>query len=142
MGVGYIIGWNTSLMMGRRRIVGGIHYISAHRVQSVPSRQLRSIPVRSPINEMSPEQIWKNYIKYIGAGRCRDRRCHRPLSCDSLHLGFTLCFHQTVSSGNGATRRQNLRSPRTERDTPDLGPSAIGIVLLILFIWLVPDPSV
>lgn len=135
MGVGYIIGWHTSLMM----VGGGLMaaFIISPLIAFVGSVASTPIyPGTIPINEMSPEQIWKNYVKYIGAGAVATGGViglfrALPSIWDSLSASIKQLAAERTTSGEKAV------VPRTERDTP-ISIVGIGIVLLILFIWLVP----
>jgi putative OPT family oligopeptide transporter len=67
MGVGYIIGWQTSVIMA----AGGL--LSSFIIGPIIAFAGRSAseaiyPATHLIREMSPAEIWRSYIKYIGAG--------------------------------------------------------------------------
>ncbi len=135
MGVGYIIGWQTSLMM----VGGGLmaSFIISPLIAFIGSVASAPIyPGTIPINEMSPELIWKNYIKYIGAGAVATGGViglFRALP--SIWESLTASIKQLAAERGGSGAKVEI--PRTERDTP-ISIVGIGIVVLILFIWLVP----
>ena len=135
MGVGYIIGWQTSLIM-----VGGgllasfvispiIAFIGSHAVQAI-------YPGTVSISEMSTYDIWKNYIKYMGAGAVATGGIVGlirafPAIWDSIRASIKqLASERFGGDGGGAI-------PRTERDTP-ITIVGLGTIALIIFIWLVP----
>ncbi len=135
MGVGYIIGWHTSLIM-----VGGgllaafvispiIAFIGASGTQPI-------YPGTVPISEMDPTAIWKNYIKYMGAGAVATG------GVLGLIRAFPSIWHSLTASIKQLTSERSSSGQtgpvlRTERDTP-ITVVGIGSLLLILFIWLVP----
>ncbi len=135
MGVGYIIGWQTSLIM-----VGGglmasfvispiIAFIGAH--VTVPI-----YPGTIPINEMSTVDIWKNYIKYMGAGAVAAGGIvglirALPAIWESLSASFKQLASERLQNNHDATIE------RTERDTP-ITIVGLGSIALVIFIWLVP----
>ncbi|MBP9212233.1 MAG: oligopeptide transporter, OPT family, partial [Bacteroidetes bacterium] len=135
MGVGYIIGWHTSLIM-----VGGgllaafvispiIAFIGAAGTQPI-------YPGTVPISEMDPTAIWKNYIKYMGAGAVATG------GVLGLIRAFPSIWHSLTASIKQLTSERTSSGQtgpvlRTERDTP-ITVVGIGSLLLILFIWLVP----
>jgi len=135
MGVGYIIGWQTSLIM-----VGGgllasfvispiIAFIGQHAPQAI-------YPSTVPISEMSTFDIWKNYIKYMGAGAVATGGIVGlfrafPAIWDSIRASIK----QLASERLGNTTSGTI--PRTEQDTP-ITIVGLGTIALIIFIWLVP----
>ncbi|MBI1804550.1 MAG: oligopeptide transporter, OPT family [Ignavibacteriae bacterium] len=135
MGVGYIIGWQTSLIM-----VGGgllasfvispiIAFIGQHATQAI-------YPSTVPISEMSTYDIWKNYIKYMGAGAVATGGIVGlfrafPAIWDSIRASIKQLTTERLGNTDGGT------IPRTERDTP-ITLVGLGTIALIIFIWLVP----
>lgn len=135
MGVGYIIGWQTSLIM-----VGGglmasfiispiIAFIGQHVTQAI-------YPGTIPISQMSTGQIWLFYIKYMGAGAVATGGIAGlarafPAILDSL----TASIKQLAGERIGNDQQGAVL--RTERDTP-ITVVGLGSLALILFIWLVP----
>jgi uncharacterized oligopeptide transporter (OPT) family protein len=93
-------------------------------------------PGTVPIAEMSPADIWRNYIKYMGAGAVATGGIvglvrALPAIWDSITASIKQLAGERF--GGGATGH----IPRTERDTP-ITVVGIGIVVLILFIWIAP----
>jgi len=135
MGVGYIIGWHTSLIM-----VGGgllasfvispiIAFIGTHAPQAI-------YPGTVPISEMSTTDIWKNYVKYMGAGAVATG------GIVGLFRAFPAIWDSITASIKQLAKERggNSHAPvvlRTERDTPITVVGA-GSLALVIFIWLVP----
>ncbi len=135
MGVGYIIGWQTSLIM-----VGGglmasfiispiIAFIGQHATQAI-------YPGTIPIGQMSTGQIWLYYIKYMGAGAVATGGIAGlarafPAIWDSI----TASIKQLAGERMGNNHQTTVL--RTDRDTP-ITIVGLGSLALIIFIWLVP----
>ncbi len=136
MGVGYIIGWQTSLIM----VGGGLmaSFIISPIISFIGQTATQPIyPGTVPISEMSTTDIWRNYIKYMGAGAVATGGILGlfrafPAIWDSL----TASIKQLASerSGNG---KSDSHVERTERDIP-ITIVGLGTLALIVFIWLVP----
>ena len=135
MGVGYIIGWQTSLIM-----VGGglmasfiispiIAFIGSHVTQAI-------YPGTVPIGEMSTYDIWRYYIKYMGAGAVATGGIIGlfrafPAIWDSITASIKQLAGERFGNDHAVTIE------RTERDTP-ITIVGFGTLALILFIWLMP----
>src|SRR5262249_50397942 len=67
LGVGYIIGWRSSVLM-----VAGGALASLVLIRTIAlfgeGRATALYPASIPISQMGPDEIWGNYIRYIGAG--------------------------------------------------------------------------
>jgi putative OPT family oligopeptide transporter len=135
MGVGYIIGWQTSVIM----VAGGLlsSFIIGPIIAFAGAGSSEAIyPATRLIREMSPDEIWRFYTKYIGAGAVATggivglARAF-PAIWDSLRASM----RQLAGEGTGIAGGSSL--PRTERDTP-ITVVAIGSLALALFIWLMP----
>lgn len=136
MGVGYIIGWHTSLIM----VGGGLlaAFVISPIIAFIGATSATPIyPGTVPISEMGTTDIWRNYIKYMGAGAVATGGVLGLIRAfPSIWNSLTASFKQLASErGNNASSGGIV--PRTERDTP-ITVVGIGSLLLILFIWLVP----
>ncbi len=135
MGVGYIIGWRTSLLM----VGGGLmaSFIISPIIAFIGKVATTPIyPGPIPINEMSTYDIWRYYIKYMGAGAVATGGIVGlfrafPAIWDSLSASIK----QLASERGG--NKSTVSVERTERDTP-ISIVGIGCIALIVFIWLVP----
>ncbi|MFN0156999.1 MAG: OPT family oligopeptide transporter [Bacteroidota bacterium] len=135
MGVGYIIGWHTSLLM----VGGGLmaSFIISPIIAFIGKAAVEPIyPGTTLISDMSTYDIWRNYIKYIGAGAVAAGGVIGlirafPAIWDSLKASV-----KQLAGERGGNQDRTL-IPRTERDTP-ITVVGIGSLILVLFIWLVP----
>jgi putative OPT family oligopeptide transporter len=135
MGVGYIIGWQTSVIM----VAGGL--LSSFIIGPIIAFAGKSAsevvyPATKLIREMSPEEIWRYYIKYIGAGAVAMGGVlglfrALPAIWDSLRASIKQLAGEHFGNGGGSLIE------RTERDTP-ISVVALGSLALVLFIWIVP----
>ncbi len=135
MGVGYIIGWRTSLLMvgGGLLAAFAISPIIAF-IGAVGSQPI--YPGTVPISEMGSYDIWKNYIKYMGAGAVATGGVVGLIrAMPSIWHSLTASVKQLANErSTTATAGPMLR---TEKDTP-ISIVGIGSIALILFIWLMP----
>ena len=135
MGVGYIIGWQTSVIM----VAGGLlsSFIIGPIIAFAGAASNEAIyPATRLIREMSPDEIWRYYTKYIGAGAVATGGIVGlfravPAIWDSLRASI----RQLAGEGSGVAGGALI--PRTERDTP-ITVVALGSLALALFIWLLP----
>src|SRR6185503_7393882 len=134
MGVGYIIGYRSSALM-----VGGGALASLVLIPAIglfgEGRSALLYPGTMPIGEMGPDDIWSNYIRYIGAGAVAaggiiNLARALPTIIDSFRASFRDL--RLVRSGEGSSGR------RTERDIP-ITVVLVGSVLLALAMTVVPQ---
>jgi putative OPT family oligopeptide transporter len=133
IGVGYIIGYRTSLMMVAGSILASFVLVPII-VLFGANLTTPLAPASDLISKMSPGQIWSGYVKHIGAGAVAAGGIFAlaralPSIVTSIQASFGAVF--------GARDASGVAVPRTERDTPMpvLILGAIGIVTLI---WAVP----
>jgi putative OPT family oligopeptide transporter len=135
MGVGYIIGWETSVIM----VAGGLlsSFILGPLIAFAGRTATEAIyPATKLIHDMSPYEIWRSYIKYIGAGAVATGGIlglvrALPAIWDSLRASVKQFASERFGGGD------SLAIERTERDTP-ITIVAFGSLFLVFFIWLVP----
>jgi len=135
MGVGYIIGYRTSLIM----VAGGLlsSFVIGPILAFAGQTSTTSIyPGTSIIPEMGPGEIWRSYIKYIGAGAVATGGVlglirALPAIWDSLSASLKQLTHEGLGGGD----RQLMK--RTERDMPII-VVLVGTALITIFIWLFP----
>lgn len=131
LGVGYIIGPRiTALMFAGSALAwwGIIPLIMVFGLGTVPV-----YPSAVPVVEMSADDIWNQYVRYIGAGTLAVGGILSlvriiPLLYKTLRVSFkelTSGFHE----------RAHL--PRTEKDI-SLRWLLLGTLAIILFLWLFP----
>jgi putative OPT family oligopeptide transporter len=135
MGVGYIIGYRTALIMAGGGIMAS--FIISPIIAFIGSIAAQPIyPGTVPISDMSTVDIWRNYIKYMGAGAVAAGGIvglikASPAIWDSLKASVQQLAGERRKSGGIAAVL------RTEKDTP-ITIVAFGTLALIVFIWLVP----
>jgi putative OPT family oligopeptide transporter len=135
MGVGYIIGWQTSVIM----VAGGLlsSFIIGPIIAFAGKSATEAIyPATKLISQMSPYEIWRSYIKYIGAGAVATGGIvglfrALPAIWDSLRASVKQLTKERFGNGGHSLIE------RTERDTP-ITVVAFGSLALVFFIWLVP----
>ena len=135
LGVGYIIGPKIGAVM----LAGGIlsSWILTPAIVLFGSGLKEPLfPATTLISEMSPHEIWKNYVLYIGAGAVATGGIislfqSLPTIVRSAAAGFRSFRQSGVSGGKVAV-------PRTEQDLP-LSFVVVGSLLLIVAIWLTPS---
>jgi putative OPT family oligopeptide transporter len=130
LGVGYLIGTDISLMMGAGGILAALVLMPA--IKLFGSAAAAPIyPATKLIAEMTPSELWDQYVLYIGAGAVASG-------------GIISLFKSLPTIAGGAVRGlQNLRSSgaaltrplRTERDLPMwvVGAGALVLVLACTF---------
>lgn len=135
MGVGYIIGYRTSLIM----VAGGLlsSFVIGPILAFAGQTSTSAIyPGTSIIPEMGPRDIWLGYIRYIGAGAVATGGVlglfrAMPAIWDSLSASFKQLAHEGLGSGD----RHLMK--RTERDMP-VSVVLVGTLAITVFIWFFP----
>lgn len=131
MGVGYIIGWRTSLMMVAGSLLASFVLVPLIVVFGANLTEPLA-PAVDLISTMAPGDVWSNYVKHIGAGAVA--------AGGVFALARALpSIGKSLSASLGALRggREAARPVRTERDTP-LAVLGFGALAIVAFIWLVP----
>ena len=134
LGVGYIIGYRSSALM-----VGGSVLASLVLIPSIAlfgeGRSTVLYPASMLISQMDTDDIWRNYIRYIGAGAVAaggiiNLARAMPTIVDSFRASFR-DIRLPGREAPGTVRR-------TERDIP-ITVVLAGCVLLALAMTLVPQ---
>lgn len=120
MGVGYIIGYRSSAIMVGGGLLSWLVLIPAIALFG-EGRAAPLYPSTVPIAEMTSDEIWSRYIRYIGAGAVAAGGIINllkalPTIIDSFRASFRDLRLGAAGGGEGR--------PRTERDIP------ISVVLL------------
>jgi putative OPT family oligopeptide transporter len=138
MGVGYIIGYRSAALM-----VGGGALASLVLIPAIglfgEGRALPLYPGTVPIGEMGADEIWSNYIRYIGAGAVAAGGIINlvramPTIIDSFRASFRDMRLMRAGEGGGGAR--------TERDIPItvvLGATGVLAMVLALALTFVPQ---
>jgi putative OPT family oligopeptide transporter len=133
LGVGYIVGIRTTSLL----FAGGAlaWWVIIPVIHMFGTGDVTIFPGKSPVSMMSPDEIWSNYVRYIGAGAIGVGGLLSlfkiaPLIGKTLKVGFDELF-QGFSLGKG-------KEPiRTDRDI-SLRWLILGSIAIILTLWLFP----
>ncbi|MBL8859312.1 MAG: oligopeptide transporter, OPT family [Planctomycetes bacterium] len=133
MGVGYIIGYRTSLMMVAGSVLASFVLVPMI-VFFAGSMTVPLAPATELVSGMTPDDVWANYVKHIGAGAVAAGGVFallRALPAIATSIG--------ASAGSlfarDADRLQAVA--RTDRDTP-VSILIGGAIAIVAFIWAVP----
>ncbi len=134
MGVGYIIGYRSSAIMVGGGLLSWLVLIPAIALFG-EGRASPLFPATTLISQMSPDEIWSRYIRYIGAGAVAAGGIINllkalPTILDSFRASWR---DLRLSRDEGGDSR-----PRTERDLP-LSLVLGGSVALALFMTFLPQ---
>lgn len=131
LGVGYIIGFRISGLM----FAGGIiaWWVIIPLIVEFGTGATPIYPASKSIPQMGPDDIWSQYVRYIGAGCLATGGIYSllkivPLLYKTVHHSFKELF-------SGFLKRSHI--PRTERDI-SLAWLILGSVAIILILWLIP----
>lgn len=133
LGVGYIIGPKYTSILFSGGVLGW--WILIPLIQEFGGQTLVA-PATSSISQLTPEDIWAYYIRYIGAGTVAIGGVFSlvkifPKLIETIHVGVKEIF-------GGFKHLDNV--DRTDRDI-SLSWLVLGAVLIILFLWLFPGMS-
>jgi putative OPT family oligopeptide transporter len=134
LGVGYIIGYRSSALM-----VGGGALASLVLIPAIglfgEGRTTVLYPGSTLISQMDADDIWRNYIRYIGAGAvAAGGIINLARAMPTIVDSFRASFRDLKLSREGAA----ASAPRTERDIP-ITVVLVGCALLALAMTLVPQ---
>jgi putative OPT family oligopeptide transporter len=132
LGVGYIIGYRTSLMMVAGSVLAG--FVLAPLIVFFGSGLAEPLaPATVLIRDMSPGDVWDNYVRHIGAG---------AVAVGGL-FALARALPSIVSSVGASARSlfggggSGVRVERTDRDTP-IALLVLGSFALVALVWAVP----
>ena len=131
LGVGYIVGLRISSLLFAGGALGWWVIIPLIRMFGASDAAI--FPATTPINQMTAENIWSSYIRYIGAGAIAVGGILSlfkiaPLIGKTLKVGFDELFQ------GFSFQKQPLR---IDRDI-SLRWLVVGSVAIILTLWLFP----
>ncbi len=131
LGVGYIIGPRIASYMFAGSVLAWWVIIPLIVVFGLGLNEV--YPSKVPIPEMSADDIWNHYVRYIGAGSLAVGGIYSlikifPLLYKTIHVSFKELFGKF-----------HIRShlPRTEKDI-SLAWLILGSLAIILFLWILP----
>lgn len=132
LGVGYIIGYRTSLMMVAGSLLAG--FVLAPLIVLFGSGLAQPLPPASDlISAMEPGDVWHNYIRHIGAGAV----AVGGLFALARALPSIVASIRASAKSLAGGASSSAKVERTERDTP-VSILAGGSLLLIGLVWFVP----
>jgi putative OPT family oligopeptide transporter len=138
LGVGYIIGPKIAGIM----VAGGVlSWLVLIPLITLLGDNLTNVfaPGTKLISEMSPSEIWSNYIRYIGAGAVTFGGIITLIkSFPTIISAFKDSFADLKENKANSKNNTKTEKIRTERDMP-LVYVLVGSVLLILFMSLIPN---
>lgn len=131
LGVGYIIGLKVTGYM----FAGGViaWWVMIPLIVEFGIGPTTVYPSTVPIAQMGADDIWSNYVRYIGAG------CLATGGIFSLLKVIPLLYrtiHTSLKELSSAFKSR-AHLPRTERDI-SMAWLILGSLAIILFLWLVP----
>lgn len=131
LGVGYIIGPRIASLM----LAGGAFswWVVIPLIHMFGSSQTIIFPSEIPVIKMSAQEIWSNYVRYIGAGAVAMGGMISivkiaPVIFKTIHIGV-----KEILRGFRHVNEQG----RTDKDI-SLGFLILGSIAAILGLWLVP----
>jgi putative OPT family oligopeptide transporter len=132
IGVGYIIGYRTSLMMVAGSLLASFILVPAIVLFGSGLTEPLA-PAATLIRDMAPGDVWANYVKHIGAGAVAAGGIFAlaralPSIVSSIRASAKSLFGSRVAQALVL---------RTERDTP-VGVLAIGALGIVGLIWAIP----
>jgi putative OPT family oligopeptide transporter len=132
LGVGYIIGYRTSLMMVAGSLLAS--FILIPLVYLFGSGLAEPLaPAALLIRDMDPGQVWSNYVRHIGAGAVAAGGIFAlARALPSIIASISASARGLVGGGGGAAS-----VARTDRDAP-VSLLAFGTIGLVGLIWAVP----
>jgi len=131
LGVGYIIGWRIALIMFSGGALAWLIIIPL--INAIGGGQI-IYPGEIPVAQMSTDEIWNRYIRYIGAGGVAYGGAitlvkSLPTIVESIRIGVGKI---------GEAASESVESiARTDRDVP-LKWVGIGALVVSLLLWLDP----
>jgi putative OPT family oligopeptide transporter len=134
MGVGYIIGYRSSAIMVGGGLLSWLVLIPAIALFG-DGRAAPLFPATDLISNMSPDDLWGRYIRYIGAGAvAAGGIINLVKALPTIFESFRASFRDLQLTRGGAADAR----PRTERDIP-ISVVVGGSVLLALFMSFLPQ---
>src|SRR5713101_1443825 len=134
MGVGYIIGTRIALVMGAGGILSALVLMPAIKLFGSASAT-PIYPATTLIKDMSTDDVWHQYILYIGAGAVAAGGIISLFKSLPTIVGGAMRGMRSLSGGVGGKR---VQIPRTDRDIP-LWVVGAGSLLLVVVCALVPS---
>ena len=137
VGVGYIIGPSISGYMLSGGVVSWLVLIPLIKLFGEGMSAIFPPAQGMTIAEMGPDEIWANYIRYIGGGAVVFGGIVTLIK--ALPVIWS-AFKENFTGGriSASTIESASKKPRTERDLPIM-VTVVGSFILVLFIALLPQ---
>jgi len=137
LGIGYVIGYRTSALMVAGGVLSWLVLIPMLRFFGQAGNQA-ILPAMKAIPLMTTEEIYRDYVKYIGAGAVTAGGIFSMVrAMPSIISSFRASLRQLVNQRSGKAEA----ALRTDRDLP-ITVVVVGSVLTIVFISLLPQLQV
>jgi putative OPT family oligopeptide transporter len=130
LGVGYIIGPRIASFIFAGGAMGWWVLIPLIKMFDLSMDAI--FPATIPVSQMSAEEIWSNYIRYIGVGTVT---VGGIFSLINVAPAVWKTVHSSIKELFKGSRDENIR--RTDRDI-SLRWLILGSVAIILTLWLTP----
>src|SRR5437660_6056834 len=134
MGVGYIIGTRIAMIMGAGGILSSLVLMPAIKLFG-RSASSPIYPATKLIRDMTTDDVWHQYILYIGAGAVAAGGIISLFKSLPTIVGGAMRGMKSLSGGVGGKR---VQIPRTDRDIP-LWVVGVGSLVLVVICALVPS---
>src|SRR5712671_995625 len=134
LGVGYIIGTRIALTMGAGGILSSLVLMPAIKLFGNSATQ-PIYPATKLIHDMSPDDVWHQYILYIGAGAVAAGGIISLFKSLPTIIGGARRGMKSLGAGVGGTP---VRIPRTDKDLP-LWVVGVGSLVLVVACMLAPS---
>jgi putative OPT family oligopeptide transporter len=133
LGVGYIIGYRTSVVMVSGSLLAAFVIVPLILLFGAGSPPVP--PAAEAIRDMTADDVWGKYVKHIGAGAVAAGGIFGLLRALPTILSSLAASVRSLGAAFGGAA--GASGARTERDTP-LGLLLAGAVGIAAFIWLFP----
>ncbi|MCE9595785.1 MAG: oligopeptide transporter, OPT family [Planctomycetes bacterium] len=130
LGVGYIIGYRTSVLMVAGSLLAS--FVLIPLIMLVGGSDSVIAPGTVPIGSMSPDDVWDSYVRHIGAGAVAAGGIFALLRALPAIVSSLSASAKSLFGGSSMAS-----IARTDRDTP-LAVLLVGGLAIIGFIWAVP----
>ncbi|MFL5387704.1 MAG: OPT family oligopeptide transporter, partial [Myxococcales bacterium] len=134
LGVGYIIGTRIALTMGAGGILSSLVLMPAIKLFG-NSATVPIYPATKLIHDMTPDDVWHQYILYIGAGAVAAGGIISLFKSLPTIIGGARRGMKSLGAGMGGVR---VQIPRTDRDLP-LWVVGVGSLVLVVACTLAPS---
>jgi putative OPT family oligopeptide transporter len=131
LGVGYIIGYRTSMIMVSGSLLASLILVPMIVLFGSGSSELLA-PATELIRNMQPADVWDQYVRHIGAGAVATGGIFALLRALPVILSSIRASARSLTAGAA-----EAASVRTDRDTPTL-VLVLGALVIVGFITAMP----